>query len=212
MVKDIEITDPGYTNSQEDPAAQHAWQPHQEAFKKKYNLVDANAKVLRTPAEKFNFADPQMDAYELANDLASHMKHFGGVGLAAPQLGIPIRAFVMNGDPLYVVFNPVITGSHPDEVLMDEGCLSFPGLYLKIKRPSTVRVRFQDYNGDTHVKKFGGMTARVFQHEYEHMIGEVFVDHVSDFARNRAIDKQRKLLNKVRKQLKQANKQIKTRK
>ena len=193
------------------PAANHAWQPHQEAFKKKYNLVPSDSTVLRSEAEEFNFKDPQVDSYELANDLASHMKHFNGVGLAAPQLGLPYKVFCMNGDPLFVCFNPVITGTSSDEVMMDEGCLSFPGLYLKVKRPSTIRVRFQDYNGDRVIKKFGGMTARVFQHEYEHMQGLVFTDKVSDFALRRAVDKQKKLLNKVRKQLKQANKQIKNR-
>ena len=194
-----------------DPAAQHAYQPHQEAFKKKYNLVSADHKALTTPAEKFNFADPQTDAYELANDLASHMKHFNGVGLAAPQLGLHYRVFAMNGDPLFVCFNPIITATTGDEVLMDEGCLSYPGLYLKVKRPSNIRVRFQDYNGDVHVKKFGGMTARVFQHEFEHMEGQKFTDSVSDFVLRRAVEKQKKILNKVRKQLKEANKQIKKR-
>ena len=195
----------------QDSVSNHAWQPHQEAFKKKYNLVDANHEVLTTPAEPFNFKDPQMDPYELANDIASHMKHFNGVGIAAPQLGLPYRVFAMNGDPLFVCFNPVITGTSNDEVMMDEGCLSYPGLYLKVKRPSTIRVRFFDYNGDRHIKKFGGMTARVFQHEFEHMEGLSFTDKVSDFALRRAVEKQNKLLNKVRKQLRDANKKIKKR-
>jgi len=94
---------------------------------------------------------------------------------------------------------------------MDEGCLSYPGLYLKVKRPSTIRVRFFDYNGDRHIKKFGGMTARVFQHEFEHMEGLSFTNKVSDFALRRAVEKQNKLLNKVRKQLRDANKKIKKR-
>ena len=139
------------------------------------------------------------------------MKHFNGVGIAAPQLGLPYRVFAMNGDPLFVCFNPVITGTSNDEVMMDEGCLSYPGLYLKVKRPSTIRVRFFDYNGDRHIKKFGGMTARVFQHEFEHMEGLSFTDKVSDFALRRAVEKQNKLLNKVRKQLRDANKKIKKR-
>jgi peptide deformylase len=185
-------------------------QPHQDPFKKKYNLIPSDHPILNTAAEEFNFSDPQVDAYELANDLASHMKHFNGIGIAAPQLGLPYKVFAMNGDPLFVCFNPKITAVS-GEAMMDEGCLSFPGLYLKIKRPSDIRVRFQDYNGDLHVKKFSGMTARVFQHEFEHMEGDKFTDQVSDFVLRRAVEKQKKVLNKVRKQLKQANKSIKKR-
>jgi peptide deformylase len=109
------------------------------------------------------------------------------------------------------VFNPKITATSDDAVLMDEGCLSYPGLYVKVKRPSWIRVRFQDPYGDLVVKKFSGMTARVFQHEYEHMQGERFTDSLSQFVLNRAREKQKKVLNKVRKQLKNANKQVKKR-
>ena len=91
--------------------------------------------------------------------------------------------------------------------MLDEGCLSWPGLYLKVKRPSLIRVRVQDYQGYTHVKKFSGISARCFQHEFEHLEGGKFIDHVSQFALNRARTAQEKLLKKVRRGLKNAAKQ-----
>ena len=180
-------------------------------FKLKYRLVDASAAVMNNKVQDFDFGDPPLDAVELAQDLVAHMNHFNGIGLSANQLGLPYRCFVMVGEPVYAVFNPKITATSDDAVLMDEGCLSYPGLYVKVKRPSWIRVRFQDPYGDLVVKKFSGMTARVFQHEYEHMQGERFTDSLSQFVLNRAREKQKKVLNKVRKQLKNANKQVKKR-
>mgnify|MGYP006077222581 CR=1 FL=1 len=182
-----------------------------DSFKLKYKLVDASSPIMNTEIPKFDFANPPIDPVVLSQDLVSHMKHFNGIGLSANQMGLPHRCFVMVGEPVYAVFNPVITASSDDEVLMDEGCLSYPGLYVKVKRPSSIRVRFQDPYGDVVVRKFAGMTARVFQHEYEHMEGQRFTDSLSQFALNRAREKQGKILNKVRKQLKNANKQVKKR-
>lgn len=179
-----------------------------EDFKLKYKLVDASSPVMNAPVSNFDFADPPVDPVELAQDLVAHMNHFSGIGLSANQLGLPYRCFVMVGDPVYAVFNPKITAVD-GEVMMDEGCLSYPGLYVKVKRPESIRVRFQDPYGDIVVKKFNGMTARVFQHEYEHMQGERFTDSLSQFALNRAREKQAKILKKVRRQLKAANQQIK---
>lgn len=180
-------------------------------FEKKYNLVDPNSPIMNNPVPKFDFSNPPVDPIELVQDMVAHMKHFNGIGLSANQLGLPYRCFVMVGEPIYAVFNPVVTGTNSEEVLMEEGCLSYPGLYLRIKRPTMIRVRFQDPNGDQVIKKFGGMTARVFLHEYEHMEGGRFHDHVSQFVLNRAKDKQMKTLTKLRRQLKKANAQQKKR-
>ena len=182
-----------------------------EDFKLKYKLVDASSSILNNPGAKFDFNDPPTDPVQLSKDLVSHMNHFGGIGLSANQLGLPYRCFVMVGEPIYAVFNPVITGTNSDVEMMEEGCLSFPGLYLRVKRPTMIRVRFQDAFGDQVIRKFNGMTARVFQHEFEHMEGDRFIDHVSDFALQRARTKQEKVLKKVRRQLKNANKQVRQR-
>jgi peptide deformylase len=178
-------------------------------FKKKYNLVDANDAILNTSLSKFDFSNSDVDPKELATELLGHMRYFGGIGLSANQLGLPYRVFVMEGDPGFVCFNPVITASDDTEVMLDEGCLSYPGMFLQKKRPGTIRVRFQDPFGNVCVKKFSGMSARIFQHELEHMNGENFLQGVGEFAVRRAKDKQRKLLEKLRRQNKKLVRQHK---
>lgn len=178
-------------------------------FTPKYKLIDPAAQIMNEPVEKFDFANPPVDPIELALDLTRHMNHFKGIGLSANQLGLPYRVFVMSGNPDFVCFNPSITASTDQLALLDEGCLSWPGLYAKIKRPADVRVRFTDPYGNVCVKKFGGMSARCFQHELEHLEGGRFVDHLSQFALNRAREKQEKLLKKVRRGLKNAARQQK---
>ena len=178
-------------------------------FTPTHKLVDPSHPTMNQPPDKFDFANPQMDPIELSELLVKHMQHFGGIGLSANQLGLPYEVFCMVGEPMHVCFNPIITGMGNEINMLDEGCLSWPGLYLKIKRPAAIRVRFYDYNGELVVKKFAGISARVFQHEYEHLLGEHFIDHVSQFALNRAREKQTKILRKVRKQLRDANKQVK---
>lgn len=177
-----------------------------EQFVKKYNLVEPSHPLLATQLPRFDFANPPVDPIELAKDLLKHMKHYKGIGLSANQLGLPYRVFAMEGDPGFVCFNPTITATGEEIVTLDEGCLTFPGLFLKVKRPQTIRVRFQDPYGTVCIKKFSGMTARVFQHEYEHMEGEFYINNVSRLAFERARDKQRKLLKRVRQdQKRQAN-------
>lgn len=177
-----------------------------EEFVKKYNLVQPSAALLNAPLPKFDFNNPPVDPVELASDLLKHMRYYRGIGLSANQLGLPYRVFAMEGEPGFVCFNPTITANGDEEVMLDEGCLSYPGLYMKIKRPQSIRVRFQDPYGNVCIKKFSGMTSRVFQHEYEHMEGQHFVDNVSRLVYNRAKEKQQKLLRKLRQeQLRQVN-------
>ena len=178
-------------------------------FIKKYKLVDANDTILNTPLDKFDFNNTEIEPKELATELLDHMRHFGGIGLSANQLGLPYRVFVMEGDPGFVCFNPVITASDGQEVMLDEGCLSFPGLFIQKKRASVIRVRFQDPFGNVCVKKFSGMSARIFQHELEHMDGENFLQGMGEFAVRRAKEKQKKLLEKLRRQNKKLVRQQK---
>ena len=172
----------------------------QDDFKKKYNLVDETDPILSTKMDRFDFQNPPVDPEELGKDLLAHMRYFGGIGLSANQLGLPYRVFVMEGDPGFVCFNPRITAFAGDEVMLDEGCLTYPGLYVKKKRPNLIRVRFFDPLGNACVKKFTGMSARIFQHEMEHMDGENFLQGIGDFALQRAREKQKKLIEKVRRQ------------
>ena len=112
------------------------------------------------------------ELYELLRDKMIEEK---GVGLAAPQIGIMARVFVIGNpsDPASIigVFNPLITNYDEDTVVYEEGCVSYPGLFIKIKRPRGIRVRYRGWNGEADTVRYEGYTARVFQHEYDHLNG-----------------------------------------
>ena len=173
----------------------------QDDFKKKYNLVDEGSDILSTKMERFDFNDPPIDPEELGKDLLAHMRYFGGIGLSANQLGLPYRVFVMEGDPGFVCFNPRITAHAGDEVLLEEGCLSYPGLYIKKKRPAMIRCNFQDPYGNSITKRFSGISSRIFQHEFEHLEGANFLEGVSRLALDNARRKQRNLLRRVKREV-----------
>lgn len=154
------------------------------------DLLPDTHELLRAPTERFNFDNPQMDPTQLAVDLAETMINSKGIGLAANQIGLPYRVFALNGDPVNVIFNPRIVDSSPEQVYMAEGCLSYPGLFVKIKRPASVKIRYQLPNGETTTKEFRGLTARCIQHEIDHLDGVVFLKRANrvhlDQARKRS--------------------------
>ena len=167
-----------------------------------YELVEEATKVLREPTDEFDFENPPEDPKEVEKNLAEAMERFGGIGLSANQLGLPYKVFTMEGDPAFVCFNPRITAYAGEEVAMDEGCLSYPGLYIKKKRPEIIRCRFFTPNGNSVVRKFTGMSSRIFQHEMEHMEGGNFLEGISKLKLDMAKKRQEKLLRKVQKQRK----------
>jgi peptide deformylase len=121
------------------------------------------------------------------------MHDSNGIGLAANQVGIPYRVFAMRGQPEnFVCFNPRIVQYSNETIVLEEGCLTYPGLIVKIKRPQHIRCRFQTPNGDTLTKQFTGMTARVFQHELDHLNGKIFYNQANRVHRDQALKKWRK--------------------
>lgn len=149
-------------------------------------------KYLNEPCKDFDFDNPQVDPIEFAQELVKTMYERNGLGLAANQVGYPWRVFAMRGAPEnFVCFNPKIVKPSDAEVSLEEGCLSFPGLLVKIKRPQHIRVRFTTPNGDTRTETFTGMSARVFQHEMDHLDGEKFYDKANRFHRDKALKKWR---------------------
>lgn len=126
-----------------------------------------------------------------------------GIGLAAPQIGDPYRMFVMKHSVhgLIGVYNPEIletTGS----VSMEEGCLTFPLLYMVMTRPESVKVRYTKTDGVTVVEEtLTGIDARCFLHEYDHLQGVLFVNLVSDFKLKMAINKRDKRFTKLQRAL-----------
>lgn len=117
-----------------------------------------------------------------------------GIGLSANQVGVPYRIFAMRGLPEnFVCINPRVIMPSEETILLDEGCLSYPNLFVKIKRPRHVRVRFQTPNGDTMTQMFTGISARCFLHEMDHMDGLVFYRHANDYHRHQAMNRLKKL-------------------
>ena len=117
----------------------------------------------------------KLDRNFLSKTLIENMIHYNGIGISANQIGIWERAFGMVRDlennEVMVCFNPRIIKSYSEEVEMEEGCLSYPELFLKIKRPDKIIVKYEDENKKTHKMKLEGLASRVFQHEYDHMEG-----------------------------------------
>ena len=146
--------------------------------------------ILTTRCQEFDFKAPFMDPQVLANALMTAMYDNNGIGISANQIGVPARVFAIRGPEFnYVCFNPKIV-SHSDETsVLEEGCLSFPGLVVKIKRPEEIRVRFMTPSGGTDTKTFGGLTARIFQHEMDHLDGVLFYNKANKFHRDQALRK-----------------------
>lgn len=167
-----------------------------------YRLVRPDHPALSTVLPIYDFdASIEDTAPKYADFMKKAMRHHNGLGLSANQLGHMIRVFVMRGDPDVVCFNPKIVWSSEQTALMEEGCLTYPLLYLKIRRPVSIRARYQDEHGVTHTKQFDGISARCFQHELDHMNGIHYQTHASKLELNRA-KRQLKLLQRKLKRAK----------
>lgn len=163
-----------------------------------YNLVEESHPLLNQRLEEFDFSNPPVDPVELAQGLTEAMLRHKGIGLSANQVGLPYRVFVMATNPVITCFNPRIVDTGDVEIVLDEGCLSYPGLSVKIRRAKNIKVRYTLPNGETVTQKFTGITARVFLHEFDHMEGLNFINRAGKLARETATRrwaKQKKLNN-----------------
>jgi peptide deformylase len=144
--------------------------------------------VLRKEAEDITPDYPGLK--ELIDNMFETMVRADGVGLAAPQVGLPIRLVVVTLDPISddypeykdfnkVYINPYILEVMGEEVSMDEGCLSLPGIHESVKRGSKVHVKYMDENFVEYDEVVEGYLARVMQHEFDHLDGVMFIDHLS---------------------------------
>ena len=148
------------------------------------------------------FDPPQADAKRLHKIMIEKIVYHHGLGLSANQIGMPVKVFAMrvdDSDQAIVCFNPTIKRESDETVMMKEGCLSFPSLYLNIKRPAQIEGQYQNADGDIIDVHFEGLAARIFHHEMDHMKGETFTDKVNKVFLQSARRKQKKLLRKGRK-------------
>jgi len=128
-----------------------------------------------------------LNRQQLSKILVDNMIHHEGIGISANQIGIWERAFAMVRDlennEVIVCFNPRIIKSYNEEVEMEEGCLSYPDVFLKVKRPDKIVVKYEDKDKKTHKMKLEGLASRVFQHEYDHMEGIDFTQRSKDIVK-----------------------------
>ncbi len=155
-------------------------------------LVPSSDPILKEVMPDFDFQAPSTDPVELAVNLTETMISSKGLGLAANQIGVRARAFAMMTNPVFVCFNPRIVDVSEEQVALEEGCLTFPKVFLTIKRPRFIKVRFTLPNGETRTEKFHDMTARIFQHELDHLNGVLFTTKVSRLVLNIATRKANK--------------------
>lgn len=136
-----------------------------------YNLVEPTHPLLYTKIQDFDFTNPPVDPVELSKKLIDTMIHHNGIGLSANQCGLPYRVFVMMAEIPIVCFNPKIISVSEEINSLEEGCLTYPFLFVKIKRPAFVRFRYANEFGDVKTDKFIGISARCIQHECDHLNG-----------------------------------------
>jgi len=142
-----------------------------------------------------------MDAASIEQDMCHTMIAEKGIGLAANQVQLDAKIFVMQPQNIrgktkpFAVINPIIQEATTDLVLMEEGCLSFPKLYLKINRPHTIVVKYLDSEQKECIMKLTEMDARIFLHEFDHLYGINFINRVSKLKLEIALKKQQKLLH-----------------
>ena len=176
-----------------------------------FELLKGNDPLLKKVCSEFDFergyfieTGLAFNGEELYNYLRDKMVEHKGVGLSAPQLGIMTRAFVIGNpsdpDNIIGMFNPMIVDYSEDTVLYEEGCVSYPGVFIKIKRSRSIRVRYRTFNGETVTVKFDGYTARVFQHEYDHLNGITFQSRANRFH----LEQAQRFKNKADRKLKRA--------
>ncbi|MGC8820364.1 MAG: peptide deformylase [Fervidobacterium sp.] len=122
-----------------------------------------------------------------------------GVGLAAPQVGLSLRFFGMDdGSEFKMVVNPEILERSEEKELGEEGCLSIPGVFADVERHRWIKVRYQDEHGVYHEELLEGYSARIFQHEYDHLDGVLFIDHLDSKTRTALAQQLKKIMEENR--------------
>jgi len=179
------------------------------AIREILEVPDPRLKTVSTPVDCFDD-----DLRALVDDMFETMYDAPGIGLAAIQVGVPLRVLVIDLQPEdeeaepvpcdhdghhhhhqptkkepRVFINPEILDPSPDFSIYQEGCLSVPDIYAEVERPAACRVRWQDLDGNVHEEAMEGLMATCIQHEMDHLEGVLFIDHLSRLKRNMAIKK-----------------------
>ncbi len=153
-----------------------------------YPIVVYGDPVLKKKAR--DIKKGEVDVRQLSEDMFETMHGASGVGLAAPQIGMSIRMFVVDASPMEdeelmdfrkVFINPVMLDEEGEPWPYEEGCLSIPHIREEITRKPDIRIRYFDENWEEHEESYDGIRARIIQHEYDHIEGILFTDYLSPF-------------------------------
>ncbi len=152
-----------------------------------YPIVAYGDTVLKKVAEDIQKNDATFDLKKLVSDMYETMYNANGVGLAAPQIGLSLRLFVIDADAMdddivgmkKAFVNPQIVEEVGEPWAFEEGCLSIPDVRDKVYRKPTITIRYFDEHWNEYEATFTGLTARVIQHEYDHIEGVLFTDYLS---------------------------------
>jgi peptide deformylase len=154
-------------------------------------ILKYGSPILRKYSKKLTSEDIPVQIIE---NLFETLKKAGGIGLAGPQVGILKRVFVIDTSPLIendisickyekAFINPEIIWRSNETGINKEGCLSIPEIFEEVVRPLKIKVRYQDTKFNSIKEEFDGLIARIFQHEYDHLQGILFIDKISSFKR-----------------------------
>ena len=158
-----------------------------------YDLVSENNFLLKTKIESFNFANAPISPIELADNMSQTLEKHLGLGLSANQVGLPYRMFIMRGEKDNIaVFNPRIVTVSNETVSLEEASLSFPGIEVKVKRPRSIRVRFQNEYGETNTYTYTNLTARIFLQQCDQLDGILFFNRANKYHKEQAFKKRLK--------------------
>ena len=152
------------------------------------------------------------DRAELVEAMFLVMKKYSGIGLTCNQVGLPFNLFVAGGHTSVengmslAMFNPVIISSSEEQIMMKEGCLTYPYLYLNIERPRKVVIKYEDSESKLQEAHLDGMMSRICQHEYDHIIGRNFVELVSKLKLDMAKRKAAKEIKRIKRYMEQSKK------
>ncbi len=157
-------------------------------------IVTIGNQVLAEKAKPVEKIDA--DVVKLVKEMFEAMVAARGLGLAAPQVGKSIRLFVtaVDDDKPRAFINPEIVATSPEEVSLEEGCLSIPGVYKKVKRPAAVKIQAWNERGRPFTLEADDLLARVILHEFDHLNGVLFVDRLSASGKAKALEEYEKKL------------------
>ena len=154
----------------------------------KYPIVVYGNPVLKKRA--IDIVEGEIDVVQLATDMYETMEGADGIGLAAPQIGKSVRMFVIDatkmedpevGEFKQIFINPVMVKQDGDEWAFEEGCLSIPEIREEVYRQEQLTIKYFDENWQPKEETFDGIKARIIQHEYDHIEGILFTDHLTPF-------------------------------